>query len=76
MESWPHERAVVAGKVDPANANNSTVNTDYVDMSKFHEALFIFQLGSVDSTVDCLVRESTSTSATRSRVQVRCARVA
>ena len=31
-------------------------------MSKFHEALFIFQLGAVDSTVDCLVRESTSTS--------------
>ncbi len=62
MESWPHERAVVVGKIDPANANNSTVNTDYVDMSKFHEALFVFQLGSVDSTVDCLVRESTSTS--------------
>ncbi len=62
MESWPHERAVVVGKIDPANANNSTVNTDYVDMSKFHEALFIFQLGSVDNTVDCLVRESTNTS--------------
>jgi hypothetical protein len=62
MESWPHERAVVVGKIDPANANNSTVNTDYVDMAKFHEALFIFQLGSVDSTVDCLVRESTNSS--------------
>mgnify|MGYP007080466549 CR=1 FL=1 len=29
---------------------------------KFAEALFIFQLGAVDSTVDCLVRESTNTS--------------
>src|SRR5947207_14285352 len=62
MTSQPTERAIVVGKIDPANNNNSTVNTDYVDMSKFHEALFIFQLGAVDSTVDCLVRESTSTS--------------
>lgn len=62
MESWPHERAAVVGKIDPADANDSTVNTDYVDMSKFHEALFIFQLGAVDITVDCLVRESTNTS--------------
>jgi hypothetical protein len=62
MESWPHERAVVVGKVDPANANNSTVNTDYVDMAKFHEALFIFQIGAIDSTIDCNVRESTNTS--------------
>ena len=62
MMSQPSERAGVAGKIDPQNGNNSTLNTDYVDMSKWHEALFIFQVGSVDNTVDCLVRESTSTS--------------
>src|SRR3954449_5539420 len=61
MMSQPSERAGVAGKIDPQNGNNSTLNTDYVDMSKWHEAMFVFQAGSVDNTVDCLVRESTST---------------
>lgn len=62
MTSQPSERIAVVGKIDPANNNNSSVNTDYVDMAKWHEALFIFQLGAVDSTTDCLVRESTTTS--------------
>src|SRR3954453_4436573 len=62
MMSQPSDRAGVAGESDPQNGNNNTLNTDYVDMSKWHEAMFIFQAGSIDSTVDCLVRESTSTS--------------
>ena len=62
MMSQPYERAAIVGTIDPQNGNNTTQNTDYVDMSKFAEALFIFQLGAVDNTVDCLVRESTNTS--------------
>lgn len=62
MSSQPYERVAVVGTIDPQNGNNSTQNTDYVDMSKFAEALFVFQLGAVDNTVDCLVRESTTTS--------------
>ncbi len=62
MSSQPYERVAVVGKIDPKNGNNTTQNTDYVDMSKFAEVLFIFQLGSVDNTIDCLVRESTNTS--------------
>ncbi len=67
MQSQPSERIAVVGKVSPANHNNSTVNTDYIDMSKFHEAMFILLLGaagSIDSTIDFLVRESTDTSDT------------
>lgn len=60
----PSEYAIVAGKIDPANANNSTVNSDYVDMSKFHELVAILQLGAVDSTVDFKLRESKDTSGT------------
>ncbi|MFO0845881.1 MAG: hypothetical protein U0797_26450 [Gemmataceae bacterium] len=62
MSSQPYERVAVVGTIDPQNGNNSTLSTDYVDMSKFAEALFVFQLGAVDNTVDCLVRESTTTS--------------
>jgi hypothetical protein len=61
MSSQPSEQAAVVGKINPANNNNSTVNTDYVDMSKWHEAMFIFVLGAVDATSDFLVRESTDT---------------
>jgi hypothetical protein len=67
MQSQPSERIAVVGKISPANHNNSTVNTDYIDVSKFHEIMFVLLLGgngSIDSTVDFLVRESTDTSDT------------
>jgi hypothetical protein len=62
MMSQPSERAAVVGKIDPQLVDNNTVNSDYVDMSKFHEAMFIFSVGATDITVDALVRESTNTS--------------
>jgi hypothetical protein len=67
MQSQPSERAAVIGKISPANYNNTVPNTDYVDMSKFHEVMFVLLLGStgnIDSTVDFLVRESIDTSDT------------
>jgi hypothetical protein len=64
MQSQPSERAAVVATIDPANHNNSTVNSDYVDLSKFHEAMFILQLGAVDNTVDFKLRESRDTSGT------------
>ena len=64
MQSQPSERAAVVATIDPANYNNSTQNSDYVDMSKFHEAMFVVLLGAVDSTVDFKLRESRDTSAT------------
>src|SRR5205807_2589077 len=64
MHSQPSERAAVVATIDPANYNNSTQNTDYVDMSKFHEAMFVVMLGSVDSTVDFKLREAKDTGGT------------
>jgi hypothetical protein len=64
MQSQPSERAAVVATIDPANYNNSTQNTDYVDMSKFHEAMFVVLAGSLDSTVDFKLREARDTGGT------------
>jgi len=58
MMAQPSEKLIVAGKIDPKNGNNSTQNTDVVDMSKFREALLVVQTGSSDSTVDAKLQES------------------
>src|SRR5262245_23290463 len=62
MQSWPHEQAAVVAKINPANNNNSTQNSDSVDLSKFHAAMFILLLGSVDSTNDFKLQESADAS--------------
>lgn len=58
MQSQPSERAAVLATLDPADYNNTTANTGYVDVSKFHELLFVVHLGAVDSTVDFKLREA------------------
>ena len=62
MQSWPHELAGVVAKINPANNNNSTQNSDSVDLSKFHAAMFILLLGSVDNTNDFKLQESADAS--------------
>lgn len=52
MHSQPSERAAIVATIDPANHNNSTQTSDAVDMSKFHEAMFILLAGAIDSTID------------------------
>src|SRR5687768_16065791 len=58
MSSQPSEHAGIVATIDPANHNNSTQTSDAVDMSKFHEALFILIAGAIDSTVDFKLQES------------------
>ncbi|HYV40100.1 MAG TPA: hypothetical protein VE988_30720 [Gemmataceae bacterium] len=58
MITQPYERAAVVATTDPANINNSTVTSDAVDMSKFHEALFIIILGAVDAAITAKLQES------------------
>ncbi len=58
MKGQPSENAAVVAKVDPKNGNNSTQNTDIVDMSKFAEAMLVVQTGASDSTVDAKLQES------------------
>lgn len=62
----PSEKAAVVAIIDPQQLANgaNTLNSDYVDMSKFAEALFIFMTGTIDTTVDCSVRESDDTGGT------------
>jgi hypothetical protein len=57
MHSQPSERAAVVGKIDPALRDDTTANTGAIDMSKFHEVMFILQVGATDITVDAKLQE-------------------
>jgi hypothetical protein len=56
----PYERAAVVATTDPANINGSTVTSDAVDMSKYHEALFIILLGAVDAAITAKLQEAST----------------
>lgn len=58
MSSQPHERAAVVATLDPVNGNNAANSTDAVDMSHFHEAMFVLVLGVIDATVDFKLQEA------------------
>lgn len=60
----PSEQMTVAGKIDPQSANNTTKATDYLDMSKFHEALFVLQVGAIDAVIDFKLQEATDSGGT------------
>ena len=65
MPSQPSERAAVAGKIDPQSiAASTTVNSDWVDMRDFQEAMAVVQVGSTDRTVDALIQEARDGSGT------------
>jgi hypothetical protein len=65
MHSQPSERAAVAGTIDPQTVANSAVLTDAVDMSKWHEVMFVFLLGNMAAeTIDCEVQESDASGGT------------
>jgi hypothetical protein len=50
------EKIAVIGTIDPQDVVNSEVFTDVVDMSKFHQAMFICCLGDMASeTIDFVV---------------------
>jgi len=48
MASQPSERVTITGAADPQTVNNTTISAS-IDMSKFHEALFILQAGAIPS---------------------------
>jgi hypothetical protein len=58
MSSQPTERAAIVATIDPQNGNNAATSSDAVDMSKFHEAMFILATGVIDETVDFKLQES------------------
>jgi hypothetical protein len=63
--SQPSEHIAVVATVDPIDGNNSTIKTDAVDMSKFHEAMFVLLTGVLASsgTITAIkLQESATTS--------------
>ncbi|GIW79445.1 MAG: hypothetical protein KatS3mg105_1252 [Gemmatales bacterium] len=66
MTAQPSEKAAVVATIDPADTPNgaATRDSDYIDLSKFGEVLFVFMTGTIDSTVDCSVREAQDASGT------------
>jgi len=65
MSSQPSERAAVVGTVDPQTVNSTEKLTDAVDMSKWHEAMFICLLGDMAAeTIDFKVKESDASGGT------------
>lgn len=60
----PSEKVAVVGTIDPQSANNTTKDTDWVDLRKFQEALFIALVGAIDSTIDVKLQEAQDASGT------------
>jgi hypothetical protein len=58
MLSWPSERIGVCAVVVPQSANNTTKDTGGIDLSKFHAAMFVLQLGTIDAVIDFKLQES------------------
>jgi hypothetical protein len=59
MTSQPSERIAVVGTVDPQTVANTEQLTDAVDMSKWHEAMFVLLLGNMAAeTIDFKLMES------------------
>lgn len=64
MSALPSERIAVAATVDPIDGNNTTIKTDAVDLSKFHEALFVLMTGVMNDSATVTgiaVQESATT---------------
>ncbi|TXH18872.1 MAG: hypothetical protein E6R03_01430 [Hyphomicrobiaceae bacterium] len=49
-----HDKVTLVGTIDPASVSVGSVNTDVIDMSKFHKALFVLTTGvlGASATVD------------------------
>ncbi|QDU81555.1 hypothetical protein Pla110_32970 [Polystyrenella longa] len=65
MSSLSSERIAVVATIDPQGLiDNSNVTSDYVDMSKFHKAMFVVAYSDNDTTVDVDILESVDSAGT------------
>ncbi|MFN4259772.1 MAG: hypothetical protein ACK4RK_10775 [Gemmataceae bacterium] len=60
----PSEKAAVAAVLAPVNGNNAANSSGYIDMRRFHEAMFILALGVIDAVVDFKLQEAKDGSGT------------
>lgn len=58
MSSLASERAAVAATIDPQTLNNTTADSDGIDLGRFGQAMFILAVGGTDASVDCKLQES------------------
>ena len=56
------ENGSIIGIINPAERVNTTTNSTAIDLGKFHQAMFILQVGNTDTTIDFKLQESASTS--------------
>lgn len=59
-----HDLAALAGVVDPQSVNNSSVSSDWIDLSKFRAVLFVLMAGATDTTIDFKLQEAKDASGT------------
>jgi len=54
------ERQAMVGVVHPVSANNTTKDSDWVDMSKYDRVIFYIDVGVTDCLVDAQLRSATT----------------
>lgn len=59
-----YERLSLVAKVNPQLADNTALNSDWINMEDFRRALFIVMLGATDITVDAKLQKATDGSGT------------
>jgi len=64
------QRVAVAGALDPQNVDNTTAESDFVDLSKFGRVAFIISAGAIDAdtTVAAQLREATDDQGTSAQL--------
>jgi len=59
-----HEDLAVVAAIDPQTLNDASATSDWVDMSKFDEVVFVVAVGATDATVDAKLQEASDASGT------------
>lgn len=59
-----YEQLAVVATIDPQLVDNNSVTSDWVDMSKARELLFVVQAGATDTTINAKLQAATDSSGT------------
>lgn len=59
-----YEQLAVVATIDPQLVDNNSVTSDWVDMSKARELLFVVQAGATDTTINAKLQAATDNTGT------------
>jgi len=59
-----YEQLAVVATIDPQLVDDSSVTSDWVDMSEARELLFVIQAGATDTTIDAKLQAATDNTGT------------